>query len=305
MSQPTTSGMAGLAREWERIRRDLTIAAVQFQRFLEEDVPRYVARLEELVQAVQIRADKMLLAHSALKQKGYLPSVPLLAVSNRGDVEFEPMEVAHLYATALKHSGLSDGAERMERVGKVVAVGEHELSLRAIFPEIERIAREKTYEADVMEGITSLPSLRMAVNALCLKRSLKEALYAYVKIDLFVLTSISAFDYAYASTPKPGKHPKPETHLYRRTFRKVPNRHVAAHGLPGSYDQVHVINALTLLYVMVGIGAVFMELEERIPATPPKNFDVALKEWREGRRAMNRSFRRLWKTVKGREVRSF
>lgn len=55
-------------------------------------------------------------------------------------------------------------ADVMRRLGRVVEIGEHEFSVRAVFPEIERIARDETYDLGVLDGITSLPSLRLALN---------------------------------------------------------------------------------------------------------------------------------------------
>ena len=275
----------------------LALVAVNVQRYLEEDLP---PRLLGIRTALRGGAETMSAAHLLLKKRGYIPTLPLLQAAQRSDL-IVPEEVARTYAEALRNGGLHDVAERMDQIARVAGLGEHELSVRTIFPEIERIAREKAYEAGVMDGITSLPSLRTAVNELCLKRPLKESIYAYAKIDLFVLTSISAFDYAYASTPKAGAQPKPESVLYRRTFRKVPNRHVVTHGLSGDYDEAHVVNALTLLFFMARIGAVFEELGERVPQAKPKGFDAELNEWRDSRRRMNRSFRHIWTMVAGKD----
>lgn len=284
-----------LAREWQRIQEVFAAVAIDVRRYVEEDLPRAVLGIRA---ALQDGAKTISAAHVLLRRRGYIPTLPLLQVAQRSDVIL-PEALADTYAEALRRDGLHDIAERMEQIARIAGLGEHELSVRAIFPEIERIAREKTYEVGVMDGITSLPSLRTAVNELCLKQSLKEAVYAYTKIDLFVLTLISAFDYAYASTPKAGSVSKPESVLYRRAFKKVPNRHVVLHGLQCDYDEAHVVNALTLLFVMARIGAVFEELGERVPQAKPKRFDAELKAWRDSRRRMNRSFRDIWTIVGG------
>jgi hypothetical protein len=287
----------------DEIGKAIATSVAAFQRFMSDDVPRIAKRFQEIAGAFRESALTMLGAHMLFIRRGYLPSVPLLGcVKDRG-VQISPFDATERYATALEKDELVDAAEIMRRLGRVASVGEHELTVRAIFPEIEKVAREETYEVGVVDGITSLPSLRLAVNDLCLKRPGGEAIVAYGKIDLFVLTTISAFDFAYASTAKPGKQPKPETYLYRHAFRKVPNRHRAAHGLAGDYGHEHVVNALTMLYVTTKIGALFVELNERVPASPPKDLNKALKEWRESRRKVSRSFGSLWRSIGGKRGR--
>lgn len=274
----------------------------------------FVLKVVEGIVRAQDTAASIGSDHLHIMKAGYIPTMPLSKLRSK-TVLFDPSEVAAEYAAILERDGIADVAVIMKRLVPLVAVGDHEFSVRSVFPEIERIAREKAYDVGVTSQITSLPSLRIALNEAIFALDGGESRQMYSKIDLYILTSISAFDFAYSSTDEVEvdtgpevkglrNGPKPEVNLYRRSFKKVPNRHRVCHALPDdngdaiAYDHVHAVNALSLLYVMGRIGAIFSDSGYRVPATA-HNKKASLDHWRQARYDLSRSIGRMWRLVGG------
>ncbi len=58
--------------------------------------------------------------------------------------------------------------------------------------------------------------------------------------ETFIFVNLFAIDYAYRASYDTSKRG-------RRAFAKVANRHQVCHGISSEFDEMHVVNALTLL----------------------------------------------------------
>ncbi len=96
------------------------------------------------------------------------------------------------------------------------------------------------------------------------------------------MTLFEAFDYAYAQE---NESPHGRAPL-DRIFRKVPCRHRVSHGHDDDFNEISVINALTILYITARLGTVLDTIGRRVPHQLA-NRRATLQAGREDRRMVN------------------
>ncbi|MGV2107804.1 hypothetical protein ACQZ4X_17240 [Agrobacterium vitis] len=207
-------------------------------------------------------------------RKGFLPSAPVVAFSDRLEA-MTPQTISTQYLLALDALGHSDDANIFKRMGEVSTVACSTHMLRIIYPEIEAVARKYIYLPEVTEGITSLLEMRIAIGSFLNGSPVSDAT-AIVEIEPFFVTNLLAIDFAYIQSYE----------VKRRgslIFSKVANRHHVCHGISDQYNQTHVINGLTLLYVSILAGHMMQKNGTRLNKTP-KNAKNMLDKERENQR---------------------
>lgn len=179
-----------------------------------------------------------------LLRRGLVPSNAIMAWAV-GRQDITARDVALKYAAMLRKRDGGRFADVMEALAEVAALGHHRMTLGATFPEVERIARNHIYEPGTGFKITSLPSVRLSVSHLLVGGTLIESVSA-MDLDHFIFTLIDAVDFAYLDDGKPDQSLEMKRHA--RAFRYVPNRHHVSHGTDATYSELHVINAISILY---------------------------------------------------------
>lgn len=213
---------------------------------------------------------------------GLLPSIPLINQWGVDLKEMKPDSVARIYAATFLDEGKDRDGALMSGLAEVAAIGNHIYTLRAIFPEVEKVARERAYAPGSARDITSLPSMRHGATRLFLESPPKAFPVLWEHTDRFAMTLFEAFDYAYA-------HENESPHARApldRAFRKVPCRHRVSHGHDDDYNDVCVINALTILYITVRLGTVLDAIGQRVPHQLADR-RATLQAGREDRRMIN------------------
>lgn len=213
---------------------------------------------------------------------GYLPSGPIIKHWGLGFTDIDAESLLKVYANQFFHKDNVDGGFMFAQLERVLSACNHTASLRAIFPEIERIARDSVYKEGDAKNITSLPSLRHGAFSLFENASIGNLHVLWGKLDIFAPVVISSFDYAYAqdNAPPLGRQP-----LYR-VFRNVPCRHRVCHGYYDDFNERHVINALTILYMVTRLGDLLTETNQRVPHHL-HNSRESLKEANENKRMIS------------------
>ncbi|WP_156398548.1 hypothetical protein [Mesorhizobium sp. Root102] len=291
--------------EWRRLGMDLNVAAKQFRisatnfglnlrsgldRLAEVSKP-IIADLKlsfSKIQAAAIAASEAranaVEVQSRFLRAGYIPSIPLMEWRDAPS-EIRVEHAASAYERGLRKAGFADIADLM---GEVPALSSRSPvhALRVIFPDIERMVREEVYEAGAVDRIANLRSLRIAANMLLYNIPAGKLPDMLRDSDYFITTSLGALDYSYASDDRF------RTHMC--VFKKVPMRNLVVHGAAFAYDDVHVVNAMTLLFIMSRFTAILRDKGIRIPVDH-KQFPVSIEEWKTQRREGNNVLRRLFK----------
>ncbi|WP_162894981.1 hypothetical protein [Rhizobium terrae] len=99
-------------------------------------------------------------------------------------------------------------------------------------------------------------------------------------IEQFTFVNLLAIDFAYKRTGDKSSRGS-------RIFAKVPNRHRVCHGIPDEYGRIHVINALTLLYMSVIVGRFMVKHGPRL-SERQRDAHQMLNQQRGEQRAVNR-----------------
>jgi len=230
-------------------------------------------RLVELPTAIdhRIKTQRMLL------RRGILPSDPVLALHTAQGALTGAL-VARDYAAKLDSKGHSDDARMFREIASLAELGHATHTLRVIYPEIEAVARRYMYETGVTEGITSLVEMRFAIGDL--QNDSLGVPAELLATDPFIFVNLFAIDYAYRASYDTSKRG-------RRAFAKVANRHQVCHGISSDFDEMHVINALTLLYISVVVGQ-FMVKEGKRLAKENQKFLQTLSQQRSDIKEINR-----------------
>ncbi len=211
--------------------------------------PEVIAFIKVVQEHPQALRDKIEIRRRMLRQ-GLVPSNVVLAWAAKPQL-VTPENVAREYAHLFRSRGVEHFALVMESLADVAEVGHHAHSLGAIFPEVERIARNRIYDPRTKFGITGIPSVRLAASTLLTDRSLLESLEA-ITMDHFIFTLMDAVDFAYLDDSDV-RH-RDIISRYRRVFRSVPNRHHVCHGVDADSNEIHVVNAFTVLYTVMIIA---------------------------------------------------
>ena len=161
----TTGSARGLAQDLTDIAtaaaETIHRTAVQVRRAFEQAAkaipPELIEGIARLPEAMR---GKMAVQRRLLKH-GIIPSDIVFEWTDPGI--WSPDGVAERYAAKFDELGRADFAEEMRRFAKTSAVGNHDHVVRAVFPAVERIARQHVYVAGTGFNITSLPSVRVAV----------------------------------------------------------------------------------------------------------------------------------------------
>ncbi|MBB3571573.1 hypothetical protein [Rhizobium sp. BK491] len=230
-------------------------------------------RLFELPTAIdrRIKTQRMLL------RRGILPSDPVLALHTE-QAALTAALVARDYAAKLDSKGHSDDARVFREIASLSELGNATHTLRVIYPEIEAVARRYMYETGVTEGITSLVEMRFAIGDL--QNDSLGVAAELLATETFIFVNLFAIDYAYRGSYDASKRG-------RRAFAKVANRHQVCHGISSDFDEMHVINALTLLYISVVVGQ-FMVKEGKRLAKENQKFIQTLSQQRSDIKEINR-----------------
>ncbi len=133
-----------------------------------------------------------------------------------------------------KQKGYAISAEAKETFRQALDAhghGLYRLTARALFPELERVAREELY-AGTLKPITSQKELQELAGKLSLHDTEPGGLHGWALFTKF-------FDHLYENTTTP------ET-LAVATADSVPNRHAALHGLLSYETPRHSMNALIM-----------------------------------------------------------
>ena len=209
-----------------------------------------LSRMVELPAAIghRIKTQRRLL------RRGILPSDPIFALHTEQGALAAAL-VAREYALKLEGKGHSDDARIFAEIAQLAELGNATHTLRVIFPEIEAVARRYMYESGVTEGITSLVEMRVAIGELQ-----NESLGVTAELlatETFTFVNLFAIDFAYKTSYE-------KSTRGRRAFAKVANRHQVCHGISSDFDEMHVINALTLLYISVIVGQFMVKEGKRL-----------------------------------------
>ncbi|MGO6929776.1 hypothetical protein ACCS55_34945 [Rhizobium ruizarguesonis] len=222
-------------------------------------------------------------------RQGLLPSLPLCEHVD----ELQPVEPGAItlrYAASLDVMGLAEDARIMDALGKFVKVAPPVYSLRAIFPEVEATVRRYLHEPGREDSIASILDMRLGVINLYIDAPLGIARTA-MAAERFIFANLGAIDFAYARSDEDIRK------KYRRAFAMVPNRHRICHGVPGEYNEKHVINALTILYVAIVACHLIRSQSEESPQEPVKDIGKRFDERRKELRSINREIFALIHTI--------
>ncbi|WP_158704440.1 hypothetical protein [Rhizobium sp. NXC24] len=213
-------------------------------------------------------------------RQGLLPSLPLC----EHVAESQPVEagsVSQRYAASLEAMGLLEDARIMEAIGKFVQIVPPVYSLRAIFPEVEAVVRRHFYEPGEEGSLASVFDMRLGMVNLYIDAPLGTAGTA-MAAERFIFTNLGAIDFAYARSNEDIRQ------RYRRAFAKIPNRHRVCHGVPEEYDEKHVINGLTILYIAVIACHLILSQSEESPRAADKPIGKLFDEKRKEVRSIDR-----------------
>lgn len=278
--------------------RALVVAKATFERVL-TGIARVIASfIEEVSKSLPPNFVELLEGkHGELRQKiklqrkllrrGILPSDLVIEIEENGGT-FAAPDLAHRYAEFLRAQELDNFAATMMNIAKVAELGLHESTLRVIFPEIERTARRFIYAPGTTFAITSLPSFRAVVGSLILDRTFSETSDT-LAVDSFLFVLVDAMDVMYFDHEK-----NPAGFTHKRAFRKVPNRHFVCHGLESDVDEVSVLNALTVLYVVMALSTYIRDNNIEVAKHLHGSREL-LKAYKEKRREFNSVTLKLWR----------
>jgi hypothetical protein len=222
-------------------------------------------------------------------RQGFLPSLPLC----EHVAEFQPIEprsVSQRYAASLDAMGLSEDARIMEAIGKFVQIAPPVYSLRAIFPEVEAVVRRYLHEPGEEASLASVIDMRLGVVNLYIDAPIGIA-GAAMAAERFIFTNLGAIDFAYARSNEDIRQ------KYRRAFAEVPNRHRVCHGVPGEYNEKHVINGLTILYIAIVACHLIVSQSEQRPRESSKDISKVFDEKRKELQSINREIFSFIRTV--------
>ncbi|NTF08888.1 hypothetical protein G6L37_22415 [Agrobacterium rubi] len=215
------------------------------------EVQAAFSRVAELPDAINHRLQEQ----RKFLRRGILPSDPIYALSGE-QYPLTASLVARGYGTALERKEHFDEAQMFGEIAQLAELGNAKHTLRVIYPEIEAVARRYMYESGVTDGITSLVEMRVAIGELQ-AASLGTAA-SLLSAETFTFVNLFAIDFAYKTSYENGTRG-------RRVFAKVANRHEVCHGISSNFEDVHVINALTLLYIAVVVGHFMVQQGTRLP----------------------------------------
>lgn len=200
------------------------------------------AAFNSLLSAPDAILERMQLQRKFFKA-GFLPAGPLEDYAD-GLHSMSSVQVGNILADALDQKGFVPDAISLREITAVASLGNSAHTLRVIFPEIESIARRYLYSPEIGEPIASLIEMRLRIADLQMDAPLHAAIDMML-VEKFIFVNLAAIEFTYARS---NENP---SHKFRRVFAKVANRHLVCHGFVGCYDDQHVINALTLLYISV------------------------------------------------------
>ncbi|HZG29205.1 MAG TPA: hypothetical protein VE079_12160 [Ensifer sp.] len=255
--------------------------------FIEEVSKSLPPNFVELLEGKHGELRRKIKLQRKLLRRGILPSDVVIEIEENGGT-FTAPKLAHSYAEFLRVQELDDFAATMLNIAKVAKLGLHESTLRVIFPEIERTARRFIYAPGTTFEITSLPSFRAVVGSLILDRTFSETSET-LAVDSFLFVLVDAMDVMYFDHEK-----NPSGFTHKRAFRKVPNRHYVCHGLECGVDEVSVLNALTVLYVVMALSSYIRDNNIEV-AKQLHGSNALLKAYKDKRREFNSVTLKLWR----------
>lgn len=259
--------ISDIATAAKRAVHGLQIVAAAISEFIKRlDTPELRAFAKLAHEYPERLRDKVRLQRGLLR-RGLVPSNVVMAWADGGH-DATAHDVALSYAAALRERSAYPFAEVMEALAEFAALGHHRMTLGATFPEVEKIARSHVYEPGTGFKITSLPSVRLAASRLLIGGTLMESVSA-MELDHFIFTLIDAVDFAYLDDSKPDQVRSMKRH--GRAFRYVPNRHHVSHGTNATYEELHVINAISILYTVMTIAEHLMREGLTVPAEWPNS----------------------------------
>lgn len=280
--------VASIAAAIERFRQGVETVAALIADLIKSLESPELRSFATLMQQYPDRIREKVALQRALLRRGLVPSDVVMAWVGRLR-EINPYEVARKYADTFGERGSVSFAQIMMDLANIAALDHHRYTLGAIFPEVERVARNHIYEKGTRFSITSLPGVRIAVSRLLVGGTMTESLDA-LALDHFVFNLVDAVDFAYVDDSQPDQVELMNRHA--RVFRNVPNRHHVSHGMDIAYSATHVINALTILYTVMSV-AEFMEREDLFVGA----------QWPDGKRelrrykAERRKFNSIWLAI--------
>lgn len=234
----------------------------------------------EMLLKFPYQTDQRAKDRSRFLRQGFLPSLPLC----EHVAELQPIEpglVSQRYAASLDTMGLSEDARIMEAIGEFVQIAPPVYSLRAIFPEVEGVVRRYLHEPGEEDSLASVFDMRLGVVNLYIDAPLGIAGTA-MAAERFIFANLGAIDFAYARSREDIRK------KYRRAFATVPNRHQVCHGVPAEYNEKHVINGLTILYIAVVACHLIVSHSERSQRETSRDISKVFDEKRKELQSIDR-----------------